>query len=126
MKTEKTFGECCHEVAVKHKLGLTLVTGHKTSYWIEANDLHAQQFKDEITRLKGESEHYEKLFRDRGKLIALMEEQNESLKADVVGFVNLATEFVKRVEKGEVRSTYTYSEFKKLLSKYEADKQAKG
>lgn len=44
-KTEfKTYSQCCHDVAVKHGLGTTLVTGHKASYFTEAHDLFINQF----------------------------------------------------------------------------------
>ena len=38
----KTFEECCNEVAKKHKLGTTLVTGHRKSYYEEACKLYAK------------------------------------------------------------------------------------
>lgn len=41
----KTFNECCHEVAIKHGLGKTLVIGHKPVYFTEAAELYAAQFK---------------------------------------------------------------------------------
>lgn len=39
----KTFDECCHEVAKKHGLGQTLVTGHRAVYFTEAAHLYAQE-----------------------------------------------------------------------------------
>lgn len=38
----KTFEDCKTEVARKHKLGNTLVTGHKATYFQEAAELFAE------------------------------------------------------------------------------------
>lgn len=46
----KTFSECCHDVAVKYKLGSTLVTGHKASYWTEASEMYAQKMVAQAVR----------------------------------------------------------------------------
>ena len=40
----KTYSQCCHDVAVKHGLGTTLVTGHKATYFTEAHQLFINQF----------------------------------------------------------------------------------
>lgn len=47
----KTFKECCGDVAVKYGLGKTLVTGHKASYWTEASENYADQFKNLLMHL---------------------------------------------------------------------------
>lgn len=41
----KTYRQCCSEVAIKHRLGKSLVTGHKAGYWEEAAEMYAAQFK---------------------------------------------------------------------------------
>lgn len=38
-----TFEECKKEVAKKHGLGKTLVTGHLSKYWEEAAEIYANQ-----------------------------------------------------------------------------------
>lgn len=57
--TAKSFGEACGIVAKNHGLGLTLVTGHKVQYFIEAHQIaQAEQLKacrDEIKELKDEN-----------------------------------------------------------------------
>lgn len=40
-----TYEDAKKEIAIKHKLGMTLVTGHKASYFEEAALLYARQFK---------------------------------------------------------------------------------
>lgn len=40
----KTWKECKSEVARKHGLGATLVTGHKVAYFDEAHQLYVAQF----------------------------------------------------------------------------------
>lgn len=44
----KSYKQCCSEVAVKHKLGKSLVAGHLTKYWEEAAEMFAEQFKMDI------------------------------------------------------------------------------
>lgn len=39
----KTYEDCKKEVAQKHKLGNTLVTGHRAIYFQEAAELYAEQ-----------------------------------------------------------------------------------
>lgn len=41
----KTLQQCQKEVAAKHGLGEQLVTGHKVSYFDEATQMYASQFK---------------------------------------------------------------------------------
>lgn len=41
----KTYKQCCSDVAMKHKLGKSLVTGHLPKYWEEAAEMFADQFK---------------------------------------------------------------------------------
>lgn len=41
----KSYKQCCAEVAIKHKLGKSLVAGHLTKYWEEAAELYATQYK---------------------------------------------------------------------------------
>lgn len=44
----KSYKQCCSEVAIKHKLGKSLVAGHLTKYWEEAANEYAEQFKMDI------------------------------------------------------------------------------
>lgn len=44
----KSYKQCCSEVAIKHKLGKSLVAGHLAKYWEEAADAYANQFKVEV------------------------------------------------------------------------------
>lgn len=46
MKT-KSYKECCSEVAIKHKLGKSLVAGHLVKYWEEAAEIYASQHKNQ-------------------------------------------------------------------------------
>lgn len=39
----KTFEQCCRDVAKKHGLGQTLVTGHRATYFTQAAHLYAQE-----------------------------------------------------------------------------------
>lgn len=39
----KIFDQCCQEVAKKHGLGKTLVTGHRVVYFTEAANLYANE-----------------------------------------------------------------------------------
>ena len=41
----KTLAECQSEVAQKHRLGKSLVIGHKPTYFNEAAEMYAEQFK---------------------------------------------------------------------------------
>lgn len=43
---KKSYKQCCSEVAVKHKLGKSLVTGHLPKYWEEAAEIYANQQAD--------------------------------------------------------------------------------
>jgi hypothetical protein len=43
-----TLKECQKIVAKKHNLGNSLVSGHKSSYFDEAAEMYANQFKKEI------------------------------------------------------------------------------
>lgn len=45
----KTLRECQKEVAIKHKLGTSLVTGHKVSYFDEATEIYTAQFNNKFT-----------------------------------------------------------------------------
>jgi len=40
-----TYQDAKREVAIKHKLGTALVTGHKSSYFDEAVAIYSEQFK---------------------------------------------------------------------------------
>lgn len=40
----KTYDECCHDVAVKHGLGKSLVIGHAPKYWKEAAEAYAKEY----------------------------------------------------------------------------------
>ena len=44
----KSYKQCCAEVAVKHKLGKSLVAGHLSKYWEEAALIFADQFRQAI------------------------------------------------------------------------------
>lgn len=44
---KKTYKQCCAEVAAKHKLGKSLVTGHRAGYWEEAAEMYAGQYSIE-------------------------------------------------------------------------------
>lgn len=46
----KSFGEACHEVAVKYGLGKTLVTGHKASYFQEASEIMVAALREAIEK----------------------------------------------------------------------------
>ena len=48
----KTLKECQKEIAIKHKLGQSLVTGHRAAFFSEASELYAQQYKDLLTKEK--------------------------------------------------------------------------
>jgi hypothetical protein len=48
MSEIKTFVQCCSEIAKKYKLGNNLVMGHKFSYFEEAAELFANQFKHSV------------------------------------------------------------------------------
>ena len=41
----KTLAECQSEVAQKHRLGKSLVIGHKPTYFNEASEMYADQFR---------------------------------------------------------------------------------
>lgn len=41
----KTLKECQREVAIKHKIGTSLVTGHRAGYFNEAAEIYADQYK---------------------------------------------------------------------------------
>lgn len=47
-----TYKQCCSEVAIKYKLGKSLVTGHKASYWEEATEMYVSELKKENEQLK--------------------------------------------------------------------------
>lgn len=57
----KSYKECCSEVAIKHKLGKSLVTGHRAGYWEEAAEMYVQQFKPVIDLPSGDENHINKL-----------------------------------------------------------------
>ena len=40
----KTYKQCCEEVAKKHRLGSSLVTGHRAVFFEEAATLFAEQY----------------------------------------------------------------------------------
>lgn len=48
----KSYKECCSEVAMKHRLGKSLVTGHRAGYWEEAAEMYASELKKENEQLK--------------------------------------------------------------------------
>lgn len=48
----KTFKDCCSEVAIKHGLGKSLVTGHRAGYWEEAAEMYVSELKKENEQLK--------------------------------------------------------------------------
>lgn len=48
----KSYKECCSGVAIKHKLGKSLVTGHKAGYWEEAAEIYALELRKENEQLK--------------------------------------------------------------------------
>lgn len=48
----KTFENCKKEVAIKYKLGKTLVGGHLPKYWEEAAMLYSEQFKTDKDKLQ--------------------------------------------------------------------------
>lgn len=50
----KTYKQCCSEVAIKHKLGKSLVTGHRAGYWEEAAEMYASQFKQKTINKSAE------------------------------------------------------------------------
>ena len=61
-----------------------------------------------INSLKKADEVIDKIFDEHEAQLKAKDEENERLKEAM-------QEFVSRVEKGEVRSSYTYSKFKELL-----------
>lgn len=43
----KTWKDCCNKIAKKHKLGESLVTGHKAGYYEEAATEYAKEVLEE-------------------------------------------------------------------------------
>lgn len=41
-----TYEQCCIEIAIKHRVGNNLVTGHKASYFTEAAELYARKQRE--------------------------------------------------------------------------------
>lgn len=44
----KTYKDFCRQVAEKHGLGSSLVTGHKASYFAEANELMLDHLRQQL------------------------------------------------------------------------------
>lgn len=56
----KTFDECCQDVAKKHGLGQTLVTGHRAVYFTQAAHLYANdKLKGLLEVAKQEAEQWQ-------------------------------------------------------------------
>ena len=51
MAENKTYKQCCSQIAIKHRLGKSLVTGHRSVYWEEAADMYGAELKKAIEGL---------------------------------------------------------------------------
>ena len=66
-----TFEECCREVAKSHRLGDTLVTGHKRGYYDEAAEMYANQFRTRIQSLVvGDAVEFAEWIKDNTRLLS--------------------------------------------------------
>ena len=89
-QTEKTFEQCCQEVAGKHKLGSTLVMGHKKSYYVEAVEIYSKQLLEKqegSVRLLKELYGLKRMKDSFGKIPAYQENQPKVWEA-VKEFLN--------------------------------------
>lgn len=103
MKKEEKYlswEECCKQVAIKHKIGTSLVTGHRAGYFKEAAELFASQFKpinsymELLAWVERESifiedktdSHYISIYKLKNKILSLPSVSKE--KDAGIGFCN--------------------------------------